>query len=124
MRISDWSSDVCSSDLFACGKLCRPFGPEALAVLLPARDQGVAVPHLAPQHLVGGDDAAHLRLAQRQFVVAERAMGGGRRRIIVQAVGGRGTTGDVGAGKTALPALCQHMRTLVARTCKRVGPLP
>src|SRR3546814_13514866 len=88
MRISDWSSDVCSSDLFACGKLCRPFGLEALAVLLPARDQGVAVPHLAPQHLVGGDDAAHLRLDQRQFVVAERAMVGGRRKIIVKAVGG------------------------------------
>src|SRR3546814_6169360 len=102
MRISDWSSYVCSSDLagpidadlFACGKLCRPFGLEALAVLLPARDQGVAVPHLAPQHLVGGDDAAHLRLDQRQFVVAERAMVGGRRKIIVKAVGGRGTRSE------------------------------
>src|SRR3546814_4925537 len=70
MRISDWSSDVCSSDL---------------------------------------------------FVVAERAMVGGRRKIIVKAVGGRGTKGDLGAGKQRLHRLCQHMRKIVARQFERVG---
>src|SRR3546814_4481046 len=30
VRISDWSSDVCSSDLFAAAKQARPEIPEAL----------------------------------------------------------------------------------------------
>src|SRR3546814_14999459 len=66
MRISDWSSDVCSSDL---------------------------------------------------FVVAERAMVGGRRKIIVKAVGGRGTKGDLGAGKQRLHRLCRSEERRVGKEC-------
>src|SRR3546814_8872016 len=84
MRISDWSSDVCSSDLGRGGRLLAlPF----LARLLEVADAGqhasdqhrrqgcgegeagrIAADHV-DDHLVGGDIAAHdaERLAQRAF---------------------------------------------------------
>src|SRR3546814_2832163 len=68
MRISDWSSDVCSSDLFG-----GPFGLVSLPHHAPGIDEGVAIHDFAHQRLVGGDDAAHLLLDQRQFVEIGRA---------------------------------------------------
>src|SRR3546814_11822715 len=50
MRISDWSSDVCSSDLFLLvgGKLLEAGEREAEATLRPAETEGAA---LARDHL-------------------------------------------------------------------------
>src|SRR3546814_10939404 len=53
MRISDWSSDVCSSDLHVVGRPCEPLGPKGAAApkrrsieasAAPTQDQGSAAP--------------------------------------------------------------------------------
>src|SRR3546814_2727133 len=67
MRISDWSSDVCSSDLIVLQPLADALHHQAHRL---AGDGGEA---LYPQHAVGGDDRAQafqqglgvLRLAER-----------------------------------------------------------
>src|SRR3546814_3540031 len=63
MRISDWSSDVCSSDLF--GTRVPPAARRAVAMALLALSPGIAVVH-APARLFE-------RMAQRRPLHGARA---------------------------------------------------
>src|SRR3546814_4191711 len=49
MRISDWSSDVCSSDLPGGASLCEPSAPDAgYGLPLPTREKGLASRNAQP----------------------------------------------------------------------------
>src|SRR3546814_12868614 len=74
MRISDWSSDVCSSDLTGAGLPCRPMGGEGGSVARPnifdiseaaaarAGDLLIEFVDGAPSLILGGDaEPARLR---------------------------------------------------------------
>src|SRR3546814_18798886 len=76
MRISDWSSDVCSSDLAATARCraaldpllqaleCAP-NPIAVKAGLPALGLGLALPRLPLVELNDGPDRARLHQALR-----------------------------------------------------------
>src|SRR3546814_9127850 len=73
MRISDWSSDVCSSDLVRRGMqedlartLRQPL--QQTQVVVPERR---VVPGLGVTPTVGGDDARHLRRSEERRVGKE-----------------------------------------------------
>src|SRR3546814_6726446 len=71
MRISDWSSDVCSSDLLhRLVEICRPFLPESLAL---DGDPPGPVPRQA------GDGAQHRRLAGAGFADQAEALAAAHR---------------------------------------------
>src|SRR3546814_11427846 len=78
MRISDWSSDVCSSDLTGAGLPCRPMGGEGGSVARPnifdiseaaaarAGDLLIEFVDGAPSLILGGDaEPARLRFGFR-----------------------------------------------------------
>src|SRR3546814_1406114 len=69
MRISDWSSDVCSSDLVAMGEIARPHGRAAFAQAEVDADFDVAA------FQVRGDGrfiiAFHRKAVSRHFGCAE-----------------------------------------------------
>src|SRR3546814_7812039 len=67
MRISDWSSDVCSSDLRVVGALNAPFGEAGLGDRGQEAEQGVGLRALV--RIRGRGDDVH----QRRGVVAEQA---------------------------------------------------
>ena len=108
-------------EFFVLRQFGGPFGLERLAIRLPFGNQLVALPHFARQRKVGGDDAAHLFLDQRQLVVAERAMLGSRREIVVETVVRRRAKGDLRARKQVLHRFGKHMRIIVAHEFERVG---
>jgi len=114
-------SRAVDGQFLALGQFGGPFGLERLTLGPPFGDQIVALPHFARQRQVGGDDTAHLLFDQRQFVIAEGAMLGGRREIIIETVVRRGTEGDLRAGKQILHRLRQHMRIVVAHEFECIG---
>ncbi len=107
--------------LFTLRQFGGPFGLERLAIGLPFGDELVALPDFAREGKIGGDDLAHLLLDQRQLLVAKRAMLGGRREVVIEAVVRRRAEGDLRAGKQLLHRLRQHMRIVVACEFERVG---
>src|SRR3546814_7087282 len=92
MRISDWSSDVCSSDLVALAVdgdlLAGRQSPDMLGLILLAdgcevADRLVALPDLAGDRLVTVDDLVHALLDEREVVGREGLAPG---EIVVEAV--------------------------------------
>ena len=77
-------------------------------------------PHFADQRLVGGDDAPHLLLDRRQVLLGERAVLGGRREIVIEAVVGRRAEGDLRAREQLLHRLGEDVREVVADELERV----
>src|SRR3546814_14044379 len=73
MRISDWSSDVCSSDLLLRGEQFAPFpGADKVHRMMPERMNAVAVA-VAVRHAIAGDldpkrtlDVLHERMGGKQ----------------------------------------------------------
>src|SRR3546814_17552817 len=70
MRISDWSSDVCSSDLAAWGVQFHPeFGTVHMRGYVRARAEALARDGFAPQRIAADVAAApHARRVLRRFV--------------------------------------------------------
>src|SRR3546814_2644714 len=71
MRISDWSSDVCSSDLLGRGFSLRPEGPGGGGQLRPLRDQrqlGVSL----PRRRAGAAGCGDARAAAGEAGLSER----------------------------------------------------
>ena len=96
------------------GQFHHPFGLEAFAMVEEELADLLAVPFLADQRLVGGDDAAHLLLDRGQVLVGERAAAGGRREVVIETVVGRRAEGDLRAGKQVLHRLGEDMGKIVA----------
>src|SRR3546814_20726521 len=69
MRISDWSSDVCSSDLVAVEGIGAPVEVES-----PPGQEALQPAHEVEQHLVGVGDQQRLARAEIEF----RPLGGNR----------------------------------------------
>src|SRR3546814_12960300 len=69
MRISDWSSDVCSSDLVAVEGIGAPVEVES-----PPGQEALQPAHEVEQHLVGVGDQQRLARAEIEF----RQLGGNR----------------------------------------------
>ncbi len=101
-------------------KLQRPFGLEAFAVGGPFLDQLLAGPDLAAQRLVGGDDRAHLVLDRGQIVHRERIARAGGLHIVIEAVVGCGTEGDLRTRPQRLHRLGEDMRVIVADQFERI----
>src|SRR3546814_6843824 len=75
MRISDWSSDVCSSDLLDPG-IAFPVAPFALVVLLhrgKRQRQPAGIAERAQTQVDPGTDAVHGRLIQQPHQQAAEA---------------------------------------------------
>ena len=68
-------------DLGIGGQFHQPFGREGFALGQPEIAQRLALPHLAHQRLVAGDDAAHLFLDGGQIVLGEGAVVGGTQQL-------------------------------------------
>ena len=107
--------------LFVAGKFSGPFGLEALAVGLPFGNQVSAAPYFADQRLVSGDDAAHLGLDQRQFVIGKRPATGRRRKVIIKTIIGRRPKGNLRSRKQRLHRLGQDMRKVMPCEFERIG---
>ena len=86
-------------------------GLETLATCLEKRDGLVAVPFLAGEGRVGGDDLLHLRFDGRQVIGRERLVAG---EIVIEAVFDGGADGHLRAGIERLHRLGEHMRRVVA----------
>src|SRR3546814_3577609 len=70
MRISDWSSDVCSSDLLIAPIALARFPDmarhrEADAAIFAEHDRAVRLERRRPRHILIGVDVEHLRHAGR-----------------------------------------------------------
>src|SRR6185437_4088169 len=89
-------------DRLVGGELHHPLRLEAFALLLEIVAHLVARPDLADEWLVAGDDAAHLLLDRGEILFGERAALGRGREIVIEAVLGRGTEGDLRAGEEIL----------------------
>jgi len=100
----------------------RPFRLEAFALLLPPADQLLAAPLLAAQRLVGGDDLAHFGFDRGQVLIGEGPVLG--REVIVEAIVGRRTEGDLRAGKQRLDRFGQNVGEIVPRQFQRLGLVP
>ena len=79
-----------------------------------------AVPDLADERLVGGDHAPHLGLDRREVLVGERTMLRRRREVVVEAVVGRRTEGDLRSRKQVLHRFGQDVSEVVADQLQRV----
>ena len=110
--------------VLALGQFGGPFGLEAFALRLPARDQILAAPHLSAQRLVGLYDPPHLLFDCGQVIHAERLATLGRHHVIIEPVVGRRAEGDLRARPQRLHRLCQHMGIVVARQFERIGLVP
>src|SRR3546814_10206904 len=116
MRISDWSSDVCSSDLVALAidgdLLAGRQSPDMLGLILLAdgrevADRLVALPDLAGDRLVTVDDLVHALLDERKVVGREGLAPG---EIVVEAVFDGRPEGDLGVRIELLHRLGQYVR--------------
>jgi hypothetical protein len=80
----------------------------------------LAVPHFADQRLVGRNDAPHLFFDRGQVFLGERAAAGSGREVVIEAVLGRGTEGDLRAREDVLHRLGQHVCEVVPHQLERV----
>ena len=90
------------------------------ALLFEQRADVLALPHFANQRHVLGDDPPHFLLDRRQILVGEGAASGRRREVVIEAVVGRRSEGDLGAGIELLHRLGEDMREVVADQLQRV----
>ena len=86
-------------------------GLVVLADVREVPDRVVAVPHLAHDRLVAGDDLAHLGFDLLEIVGRERLVA---REVVVEAVFDGRTDGDLRAGIERLHRLGHDMRRIVA----------
>ena len=107
-------------DGLALGQLHYPLGLERLALLLEEVAHLGASPHLADERFVGGDDAPHLLLDRRQLLLGEGAMLSSGREVVVEAVVGRGTEGDLRSRKEVLNRLGEDVRIVVPHQFERI----
>ncbi len=107
-------------DRLVGGQLHHPFGLEAFALLLEEVAHLVARPDLADQRLVAGDDPPHLLLDRRQILVGEWPALRSGREIVVEAVVGRRSEGDLGTREQVLDRFGEDMRIIVADQLERV----
>ena len=102
------------------GQFLRPLGLEGLALGFPLLDQLLAAPDLAAQRLVGLDDPPHLFLDRGEVVHAEGVAALGRFHIVIEAIVGRGTEGDLRARPERLHCLGEDMGKIVPCQFERV----
>jgi len=105
--------DVCTLRKFA-----HPLRLIGLACGREHRSRLGTVPHFAHDGFAARDDRAHLRFDRGQVLLGERPRCG--RKIIVEAVFGRGAEGDLRAGEQVLHGFGQHMGIIVAHQLERV----
>src|SRR3546814_18578232 len=80
MRISDWSSDVCSSDLLAAERLVGTVGYQVAAEFALGRfDRGIG---LAGRHAIAFGE--QLEVVDQRFHVVLHLLAGGRRDLVVR----------------------------------------
>src|SRR3546814_16810115 len=76
MRISDWSSDVCSSDLF---QKLRVFQPQSFGQRLQHRRLGLAAD---PRHALADIDRRFLVFVEQAWVEIDLAVGEDRKSVV------------------------------------------
>src|SRR3546814_1711225 len=86
MRISDWSSDVCSSDLVYDGSVLRLLDFGAIVQVLPGRDGLLHISEIANYRIANINDV--LKVGQPIRVKVIEADDKGRLRLSVKAIGG------------------------------------
>src|SRR6202007_1643865 len=77
-------------------------------------------PYFADQPFVGRDDAPHLFLDRRQFLLGESAVLEGWSKVVIKSVLARRAEGDLCPRKEVLDGFGEDMRIIVAHELERV----